>query len=197
MLTDREIFMALVDNDSMQKSDAIVLLEGDGLNRYKHAVWLYKQKWAPVIVFSGGIINLEYGSFPFDKIKPLLLENGVLEKDLYHESQSLHTRQQAEEIVKMSSEFSWKRIILVASHYHQYRAFLTFLKVVLEKKEKLIIYNSPERNLSWFTLNPWGDRLSCLRKEFDRIEEYTLLGHVASYKDAINYQQWKEQLLIK
>ena len=34
-LTNREKFIALTDNDGIQNSDAIILLEGDGFNRYK------------------------------------------------------------------------------------------------------------------------------------------------------------------
>ena len=42
-ITDREKFIALVDNDSIDKSDVIVLLEGDGYNRYSKAVELFKK----------------------------------------------------------------------------------------------------------------------------------------------------------
>ena len=36
-LSKREKFIALVDNDGLLKSDVIVLLEGDGYNRYQKA----------------------------------------------------------------------------------------------------------------------------------------------------------------
>ena len=54
-MTSREKFIAIVDNDNIQKSDAIILLEGDGFNRYRKAVELYKEGYAEKIVFSGGI----------------------------------------------------------------------------------------------------------------------------------------------
>ena len=38
--------MALVDNDILRPSDAIILLEGDGLNRFRKAVELYKNNVA-------------------------------------------------------------------------------------------------------------------------------------------------------
>ena len=57
MLTEREMFISLVDNDLICESDAIVLLEGDGLNRFRHAIQLFKNGLAPLIVFSGGIID--------------------------------------------------------------------------------------------------------------------------------------------
>lgn len=196
MLTERECFISIVDNDLICKSDAIILLEGDGLNRYQHAIQLFKQGWAPLLVFSGGIINREYGSFPYEEIEPLLLKEGISEKCLLHEAISQHTRQQAEEILKLGVKNGWKSIILVASPYHQYRAYLTFIKVMFEMNRMVLIYNSPAKNLTWFTPNLWGDRFTCLQREFDRIEKYSELGHVTTYNEAIMYQKWKEKRSI-
>ena len=185
--------MALVDGDSIQPSDAIILIEGDGFNRYHHATQLYKVGFAPIIVFSGGITNYDYGSYPYEKIKPLMLEQGVLESDLYHESTSLNTKQQADEIIKLCIIREWKRIILVGSHYHQYRAYLTFLKSMADANVRFLIYNSPVRNLMWFSSDFWGNRFDCLQREFERIDLYYDKGDLASYKDAIEYQRWKEK----
>lgn len=193
MITEREIFMALVDGDLVKASDAIVLLEGDGLNRYQHAIRLYKEGLSPLIVFSGGITNYDYGSFPYCEIKPLMLSQGVLEDDLYHESVSLNTKQQADQVIKLCLTKGWKRIILVGSHYHQYRAYLTFLKSMFDANCEIVIYNSPVRELSWFSTNAWGNRIACLKGEFERINKYMLQGDLVSYQDAIDYQQWKEQ----
>ena len=38
MITEREIILAIVDNDCLTKSDAAILLEGDGFNRFQKAV---------------------------------------------------------------------------------------------------------------------------------------------------------------
>ena len=46
MITDREKIIAIIDNDILFPSDAIILLEGDGLNRYQKAVELYNQNIA-------------------------------------------------------------------------------------------------------------------------------------------------------
>ena len=56
-----ETIIAMVDNDFIEKSDAIILLEGDGYNRYRKAVDLYTQGFAKKIIFSGGITDYEYG----------------------------------------------------------------------------------------------------------------------------------------
>ena len=194
MITDRETIMAIVDNDCLTNSDAAILLEGDGFFRYQKAIDLYRKGLVKKIVFSGNITDKAYGSYPYEEIKPFILQSGVPESALIHENVSLHTRQQAVEIVKMAEENGWKKLALVASHEHQYRAYLTFLRVVLDTKSGIILYNTPVRNLKWFVDSGWGSRFDRLSAEFDRIEKYTALGHLASAQEVVEYQKWKESL---
>lgn len=195
MITDREKILAIVDNDCLTKSDAAVLLEGDGFFRFQKAVDLYNKSIVSKIVFSGNIVDKDYGSFPYEEVKPFILAGGVPEKDIIHEDKSLHTRQQAVEVVKLAMAKGWKKLALVASHEHQYRAYLTFLREVLDTKSGLILYNAPVRNLNWFVDSGWGQRFSRLEAEFERIEKYSAMGHLATADEVIEYQKWKESLL--
>jgi uncharacterized SAM-binding protein YcdF (DUF218 family) len=192
-LTEREKFIVLVDNDSLVKSDAIILLEGDGFSRLDKVVQLYKAGFAPKVVFSGGISNYSYGSYPFSDVCPNLITLGIPSSAIIHEPNSLNTREQAIEVIRLAIDMGWKRLILVASNYHQYRAYLTFLKVILDSNSNIILYNAPSRSLPMFEETGWGRRIELLDKEFDRIERYTILNHQADFLEAINYQQWKEQ----
>ena len=193
MITDREIIMAIVDNDCLKPSDAIILLEGDGFHRFQKAVDLYKKGYGKKIVFSGAIVQKEYGSYPFEEVKPFILNAGVPEEDLIHEDKSLQTQQQAVEVVKMAMDNSWKRLALVASHEHQYRAYLTFLHQVLDSKSGIILYNAPVRNLDWFVDCGWGMRFDRLKAEIERIEKYSAFGHLANAQEVVEYQKWKEK----
>lgn len=195
MITGREQIMAIVDNDCLMPSDAAILLEGDGFYRFQKAVELYKQSTVKKIVFSGNVVDRDYGSYPFEEIKPFIVSQGVPECDLIHEDRSLNTREQAIEIVKMAKERGWKKLALVASHEHQYRAYLTFLREVIDTNCGMVLYNAPVRNLNWFVNSGWGIRFDRLKAEFDRIEKYTELGHLASAEEVIEYQKWKESLL--
>ena len=195
MITDREKILAIVDNDCLSASDAIILLEGDGFDRFRKAVSLYKQGKAPKIVFSGNITDYDYGSFPFAEVLPRMLEAGVPEDDIIHEDKSLNTREQAVEVVRMALERGWKKLILVASHEHQYRAYLTFLREVLDSKSGITLYNAPARNLDWFVDKGWGTRFERLEAEILRIEKYTEMGHLANAQEVIDYQKWKEAQL--
>lgn len=192
MITEREQIMAIIDNDSLAESDAAVLLEGDGFFRFEKAVDLYKKKIVKRIIFSGNVVDRDYGSFPFDEIKPFILKNGVRESDLIHEDKSSNTREQAIEVIRLAQESKWSRLALVASHEHQYRAYLTFLREVLDKKTEMILYNAPVRNLSWFRDSGWGIRFDRLSSEFERIEKYSAMGHLATAQEVIAYQKWKE-----
>ena len=193
MITDREIIMAIVDNDCLKPSDAIILLEGDGFHRFQKAVDLYKKGLGKKIVFSGAIVQKEYGSYPFEEVKPYIINAGVPEEDLIHEDKSLQTQQQAVEVVKMAMENGWKRLALVASHEHQYRAYLTFLRQVLDSKSGIILYNAPVRNLDWFVDSGWGMRFDRLKAEIERIEKYSAFGHLANAQEVVEYQRWKEK----
>ena len=195
MITEREKILAIVDNDCLSTSDAIILLEGDGFDRFRKAVSLYKQGKAPKIVFSGNITDYDYGSFPFAEVLPRMLEEGVPEEDIIHEDKSLNTREQAVEVVRMAQERGWKKLILVASHEHQYRAYLTFLREVLDSKSGITLYNAPARNLDWFVDKGWGTRFERLEAEILRIEKYTEMGHLANAQEVIDYQKWKEAQL--
>lgn len=195
MITDREKILAIVDNDCLSESDAIILLEGDGFDRFRKAVSLYKQGMAPKIVFSGNIIDYDYGSFPFSEVLPRMLQEGIPEEDIIHEDRSQNTREQAVEVVRMAQERGWSKLILVASHEHQYRAYLTFLREVLDTKSGITLYNAPARNLNWFEDKGWGTRFQRLEAEVARIEKYTEMGHLAHADEVIAYQQWKEAQL--
>lgn len=195
MITDREKAIAVIDNDCFTKSDVAVLLEGDGFNRFQKAVELYKKGMVNKILFSGNIVDRDYGSFPFEEIKPLILKEGVPESDIIHEDKSLNTREQAIEVIALAEENGWKKLALIASHEHQYRAYMTFLREVLDRKSNIVLYNTPVRNLNWFVDHGWGIRFDRLSAEFDRIERYSQLGHLASFNEVIDYQKWKEELL--
>lgn len=193
-MNEREKFIAVVDNDMLRPSDIIVLLEGDGLHRVSKAVELFQAGLGRFVVFSGGIDAPEYGSFSSSKVLPLLIEGGIPESAIILEEVSKNTREQAIEIVNMMIEKSWKRMILVGSHYHQYRAYLTFLRVIKDKSSGLVVYNAPARDLPWFLDPGWGKRIDLLDNELSKIEEYRRFDHIASFESALEYQRWKEEL---
>ena len=198
MSFNKLLFFSLIDNDQIIKSDAIFLFQGDGLNRIAHSIDLYKSGLASKIVYTGGANNNKYGSFSFDKCIPEFEKYNFNIKNLILDQKSLNTYDQAKYLCKKCIDENWKKIILVASHYHQYRAFLTVLNELNKRKNlknKLIISNSSVRNLKWFKSDGWGERYKLFQDELIRIKKYKVKNHVSSYKEGINYFKWKESYL--
>ncbi|HEX6915094.1 MAG TPA: ElyC/SanA/YdcF family protein, partial [Chitinophagaceae bacterium] len=139
-----------------------------------------------------GIDNQAYGSFSYGDCLPRILGYGLKEEQLVPELQSRHTREQAELVIDMCRQRSWNRLNLVASNYHQHRAFLTFFKVLQERSldRQVKIFNAAAR-LPWFEENPWGTRIQLLETEFEKIARYQAEGHVADFADAIAYYKWR------
>lgn len=186
------LFFALATSGQPSSADAVILLEGDGYTRIKKACSLIKEGWADTLVFSGGITDLNYGSYPYEWCLPKILEEGITPESIIHESASQNTREQAENIISICQHKGWKHIILVATHYHQYRAFLTFLKV-LEQKGILneLKMSSVPAMANWFEQTPWGIREELLKSEIRKIEEYKAKGHISEYQTAIEYfRKW-------
>ncbi len=184
--------IAIVSNELVKKSDAIVCLEGDNHLRTKKAWELLKSEMASIIVVSGGLKG-SLGSIPALEMADYLKKKGVPDDNIIVESASKNTYGQAQNVIKIVKERKWKKIILVASAFHQPRAFLTFLKAVRDYKVEIKIFNAPAKHL-WFEEKELGlSRLELLSGEFKKIKEYQKKGHVVSIKEALEYQKWKEK----
>lgn len=192
-MTLREKVLCLVSNDALKKADAIVVLEGDGLVRVQEGARLFREGWAPVVVLSGGVQRPPV-SIPAADMRPHLREAGVPEGCIILEEHSQHTRDQAVEVTKLVRSCGWSRIILIASPYHQYRAYLTFLKAMQEAGAPFCIINAPARQIPWFASDDQGRRIDLLDGEMERVDLYRASGHVATDVEALAYQEWKESM---
>ena len=190
-MTPKDQFICLIANDALVRADAIIILEGDGLSRISQGARLYKEGWAPLVVISGGVKNPPH-SITASEMLPHLIRAGVPEQAVEVEEKSQNTWEQGIVMMKIAKERGWQSVIIVASHYHQYRAFLTFLRAMQEGGQKIVISNAPARDLAWFAEDAQGRRIDLLAGEFDRIEKYRTQGNIASYEDAISYLEWKE-----
>ncbi len=176
--------ISLVSSDIISKSDAIICLEGDGQERTKRALEIFKQGFAPVIIVSGGYDNPPF-SIIASKMADYLLGQGVKKSEIIVEQISQNTRGQALEVMKMAKEKKWEKLILVASIFHQPRAYLTFLKAMDELGLKILIINASVENQ-----HPSQELLDL---EFKKIKEYGEKGHVFTFNQVFEYQKWKEQ----
>jgi len=80
-------------------------------------------------------------------------ELGVPAKAILVEANSLHTRENAEFVLKMAKEHNMHRLILVTSPFHQKRTYLTFAKVLQPHGIALLNYYADTGEwhpLTWF-----------------------------------------------
>jgi uncharacterized SAM-binding protein YcdF (DUF218 family) len=191
---ERERFCAVLANGPLLKGDAVVILAGEDAGpRLQVGFGLIKTGAAKMIVLSGGRSEPPRRQSAQD-LHQQILGLGVSPDRIVLETSSQNTREQAVNVVALAQEYTWARILLVASPYHQVRAFLTFLQAMREAKadETLQMIPVPAAQTSWFEKPVGSDesRLQLLDREFTKVEAYH--EHMASYVQGLEYlRHWE------
>lgn len=124
----------LILQEKPEKSDAIIWLHGDRLDRAPKVLELYLEKWSDKIVITGNNVligigpRFEENNMSIEEMADWLVKNKVSKSDIIIDYLGINTRDQSKNMIGMAMENNWKKILLVGSTYHQPRAFLTFLK---------------------------------------------------------------------
>lgn len=109
-----------------QQADAIVAVSGGDTNsRAKRAINLFKQGWAPIIIFSGDSADPKAESNA-EVMRKLALSEGVPDSAIHIDSDSKNTRENAINTSKIINKIGAKDVILVSSPYHLRRVKLNF-----------------------------------------------------------------------
>lgn len=137
---------ALAVEDPLEKADAIVAISGDTGARVNTAVALWKQGYAPLIVFSGAAIDPDSVSSA-EIMRREALRQGVPESATLIEPASTTTEGNASEVAKLMVERRLRSAILVTSPYHQRRAALLFTRSF--GPADLVLRNYPARDPEW------------------------------------------------
>lgn len=145
-------------NSDCRQADAIVAISGGNtLVRVDEAVELYKNDWAPVIIFSGAAADTS-GPSNAEAMRLHAISAGVPADDILIESLAQNTKQNAERSKDIFDDQNIHTIILVTSPYHQRRASLEF---TARADGKVAIINHPVPNdpdwsgLWWLTPRGW------------------------------------------
>lgn len=125
------------------QADAIVVFAGGAgesgqagggyQERVKQAVDLYRQGYAPRMIFSTGFV------FAFQEgevMKSLAIANGVPPDAIILELQARNTYENVARTQEILATYGWKRVLLVSSPYHMRRSMLTW-KVVAPATEAI------------------------------------------------------------
>jgi uncharacterized SAM-binding protein YcdF (DUF218 family)/glycosyltransferase involved in cell wall biosynthesis len=139
--------------------------------RVKRAVDLYKQGYAPHIVFSSGYV---YAFQEAEVMRAVAVANGVPESAIVLEKRAINTYENVVYSSRIVSASGWRRVLLVSSPYHMRRALLTWRR------------NAPEIDaiptpvpFSQFYDHGWGaslDQIRGLLQEYVAIAWYRWRG---------------------
>lgn len=139
----------LLLEDTPQKSDVVVWLQGDRFDRAGNVLKIYKSKLAKIVVISGNDILIGHdtrvgeNNINLLEMEDYLLENGLEKNDILVDGGALNTKDQAIHIMTLAKQKKWKSLILVSSAYNQPRALLTFLKQMKKINLNIRIFNYP------------------------------------------------------
>jgi uncharacterized SAM-binding protein YcdF (DUF218 family) len=137
---------ALAVEDPLEKADAIVAISGDTGARTNTAISLWKQGFAPIIVFSGSALDPDSVSSA-EIMRREALRQGVPENATVIEPASATTENNATEVAKLMVDRKLRSAILVTSPYHQRRADMLFKRAF--EPAGIALRNYPARDLEW------------------------------------------------
>jgi uncharacterized SAM-binding protein YcdF (DUF218 family) len=137
---------ALGVEDPLEKADAIVAISGDTGARADTAIALWKQGYAPVIVFSGAAVDPDSVSSA-EIMRREALRQGVPLSATLIEAVSATTEENASEVARLMVQSGLRSAILVTSPYHQRRAALLFARSF--EPAGLALRRYPARDPEW------------------------------------------------
>jgi len=140
-----------------KEADAIVAVSGgDTTARTEEAIKLYKNGWAPKLIFSGAAQD-KSGPSNAEAMRRIARTDGVPDEDILVEEYSATTKENAENTQTLFQRNNISSVILVTSAYHQRRAGLEFEK---RANSQVSIRNHPADSDNqwsrWWWLTPTG-----------------------------------------
>lgn len=133
----------LSPQDKLEKADVIIAISGgDTAARTDEAIKLYKEGWAPYLLFSGAARSGDVSNA--ESMKSKAISKGVPSSKIFIEEESATTYENAQFSKEIIEEQGWKKIILVTSPYHQKRAYMTF-NYVLNNDIKIINHSASDK----------------------------------------------------
>jgi len=165
----------LSESDPLEKSDLIFVFGGKSELRAKEAARLYKEGWAPKILFTGKKPSYLEGIelTEAERFGRIAIEEGVPEKDIILEKESVNTVENATKSIEILKKMNWlpKTIILISSYSQTRRAYLTF-KAATDWNPKLIRHPAPPSPTGYTRENYFLDKDGWTYVFFEYIKLY-------------------------
>ncbi len=187
-MNEFEELKKLLLTDAPRKADAIVLLAGDRFHRTLKVAELYHLGLAPKVVVTSSAHDHAYGSLPAHVLIRKLVALGLPEEHIVWEETGAHTREEAESTLHLAQKHGWRSLLLVTTEFHQYRAFLTFVKAMRDMNVNIELTMVPEYKFPSFHSKTHEEAIVA---ELERIAAYQQKGDVALWQEGIFYLQNK------
>lgn len=145
--------LAVNDMNPNKKAGAIVAISGGNTNyRTQHAVDLFKQGKAPLLIFAGAAADTS-GPSNAKVMKTYAISEGVSTDDIIMEEHSKNTLENAKFVKEILRKKKINSIILVTSGYHELRAKIEFQKALAGTGVEVIASPAydPDWKRTWFT----------------------------------------------
>jgi uncharacterized SAM-binding protein YcdF (DUF218 family) len=140
----------LSPQDNLEKTDMIVVVSGgDNDARIEKGIQLYKEGWAPLILFSGAAAEGEVSNAK--AMKRIAVAKGVPADKILMEEKSKTTQENADFSAVIVTEKNANSLILVTSPYHQRRTYNLFKKTLPNVK----ILNQSALDSKWRKKGWW------------------------------------------
>lgn len=167
---------------------------------FKTALRLVKQQKVKSVLIQSAEAGSGYPGFDLWHTK--LIAYGLRTSDIIgvpKVSESiLHTGNEAEVLIKFAKTMGFSSIYVVASPFHQLRAFINTVTHVLRLFPELRVYSMPGVTLPWyeFVTHSQGTlqaiRQELIHGELERIERYHQKGDLASDDEVLDYLRWRD-----
>ena len=112
-------------SDPLAHTDAIVAISGDTGARAESAIALWKEGYAPLLIFSGGSSDPQSVASA-ELMKRSAVAAGVPASAIVVEGTSATTEENAQRVAELMKSRGLRSAILVTSPYHQRRAAILF-----------------------------------------------------------------------
>ena len=123
----------LIVDDAGETADAIVVLGGEAYppNRTIHALNLYKQQRAPVVVFTGGALPGQPPEISSARVAlRYALARGLPAEVALVVDTAQSTYDEATLVRDLAAHHGWRSLIIVTDPYHTRRAVRTFRAII-------------------------------------------------------------------
>ncbi len=147
----------LSPQSDLSKSDAIVAISGGETDlRTTEAVKLYREGWAPTLIFAGAAQDPNSPSNA-SAMQRQAIALGVPPRAILLDEVSSNTEQNAVGVAKIVRDRQMSRIILVTSPYHQRRASIAFRRALPPETH---ILNHSTTDHAWRRTKWWANSYS-------------------------------------